>query len=108
MDVASVAMVAASELRRQTIRGRERIEALEAEVSVLRFRSNLAFLMLAAMVVSVLLSRARRTAPAAVEPGSADAADGAEGESRAGQPATDDTAAEADAPSATATDDPPT
>ncbi|MDA8019749.1 MAG: hypothetical protein MPN21_20100 [Thermoanaerobaculia bacterium] len=78
-DVASVAMVAASELRRQAIRSGERIDALEAEVSVLRFRSNLAFFLLAAMVVSVLLSRVRRPAPASMEqPESGETGDGAE------------------------------
>ena len=91
-DVASVAMVAASELRRQTVRSQERIEVLEAEISVLRFRSNLAFLMLAAMIVSVLLSR-RRSSTAAPVARSPDRS--ATAETRLGAPADTETTATA-------------
>ncbi|MEM8934442.1 MAG: hypothetical protein AAGE94_24825, partial [Acidobacteriota bacterium] len=90
-DVASVAMVAASELRRQAVRSRERIEALETEVSVLRFRSNLAFLLLAAMVVSVLLSRARKSSDETSGASEADAPSDASSESEAaGETSSDD------------------
>ncbi|MEM9557119.1 MAG: hypothetical protein AAGC60_22870 [Acidobacteriota bacterium] len=63
-DVAAVSLVSASELRREAVRAQERMLALEAELSSLRFRGNMTLLLLAAVVVSLLVQRgldARRT-----------------------------------------------
>ncbi|MEM8962648.1 MAG: hypothetical protein AAGD38_14275 [Acidobacteriota bacterium] len=57
LDVASVAIVAASELRRENIRSQEQIAALETEVNRLRFRTNMTLLLLVAVVLSTVVNR---------------------------------------------------
>ncbi|MEL7061226.1 MAG: hypothetical protein AAGN46_14485 [Acidobacteriota bacterium] len=56
-DVASIAIVSASELSRQAGAARQQVAVLEAEVDRLRFRSNLTLILLGALVVSLLVHR---------------------------------------------------
>ncbi|MCH9649035.1 MAG: hypothetical protein K0U98_12425 [Deltaproteobacteria bacterium] len=77
VDVASVGIVAASELHRESQRSQQAIQELQAEVSALRFRSNLAFLVLAAVVITVLLRRRSQTFPEA-EPDTLKSSEGAD------------------------------
>ena len=57
LDVASVAIVAASQLRRETVRSQQQIILLENELDRLRFRSNMTLLLVIALVLSTLVRR---------------------------------------------------
>ncbi|MEM9595462.1 MAG: hypothetical protein AAGD06_14405 [Acidobacteriota bacterium] len=62
LDVASLGVVAASELRREVVRSNRRVQDLQIEVGQLRFRANLTLLLLAVVVIAVFAQR-RRGAP---------------------------------------------
>ena len=57
LDVASVGVIAASELRRENFRLGNRLGEMEVEIDRLRFRFNLTLLLLAAVVVSIFIQR---------------------------------------------------